>query len=203
VDRGVSTAHVREKSSSWLLPVGAGLAVLALVVVLAKGNIGTTPPEPIVTTPAVTAPPAPTPPVTTTVAPSEARPAEPPAPEPVRDVRITVRTIPASASIQIDDGPAVSAPYTLDTSPSTSTRTIRASAPSYTTSTREVVFDQTREIVIELAPAPGQRRGKPRSKPEPSVSATPSVDATPAQREPGMLPTKKPRALDEDNPFAG
>ena len=203
VDRGVSTAHIREKSSSWLLPVGAGLAVLAVVVVLAKGTIGTTPREPVVTTPAVTVPAAPTPPVTTTaVAPSEARPAEP-APPPVRDVRITVRTIPANASIQIDDGPLVNAPYTLDTTPSTTLRTIRASAPSYAASAREVIFDQTREIVIELAPAPGQRRVKPRAKPDPSASA-PSVDVTPvAPREPGMLPPKTPRALDEDNPFAG
>ena len=206
VDRGVSTAGIREKSSSWLLPVGAGLAVLAVAVVLAKGTIGNTPPEPVVTAPAVTAPAAPTPPVTTTaVAPSEARPAEPAAPEPVRDVRITVRTIPSNASIQVDDGPAVNAPYTLDTSPSSTLRTIRASAPSYLTSTREVLFDQTREIVIELAPAPGQRRVKPRGKqPESSLSGTPSVDVTPvAPREPGTLPPKKPRALDEDNPFAG
>ena len=204
VDRGVSTAGIREKSSSWLLPVGAGLAVLAVVAVLAKGTIGNTPGEPVVTAPAVTSPAAPAPVVTTTaVAPSEARP-EPAAPEPVRDVRITVRTIPANASIQVDDGPPVNAPYTLDTSPSSTLRTIRASAPSYATSTREVIFDQTREIVIELAPAPGQRRVKPRSKPEPNLSANPPVDVTPvAPREPGTLPPKKPRALDEDNPFAG
>lgn len=204
VDRGVSTAGIREKSSSWLLPVGAGLGVLAVVAVLAKGSIGDPPAEPIVTAPVVTAPAAaPPPPVTTTaVAPTEARPAA--APEPVRDVRITVRTIPANATLQVDDGPPVNAPYTLDTSPSSSLRTIRASAPSYTTSTREVIFDQTREIVIELTPAATQRRVKPRGKPEPSLSATPSVDVTPVTpREPGTLPPKKPRALDEDNPFAG
>jgi hypothetical protein len=125
-------------------------------------------------------------------------------PAPVRDVRITVRTIPANASIQIDDGAPVDAPYTLDTSPSTTPRMIRASAPSYGSATRQVAFDQTREIVIELAPVPGTRRVKPRTKPEPSGTSAPSVDLTPAApREPGMLPPKKPRALDEDNPFAG
>ena len=37
---GSPPAGVREKSTSWLLPVGAGLAVLGLVVVLAKGTLG-------------------------------------------------------------------------------------------------------------------------------------------------------------------
>ena len=201
VDRGVSTAGIRDKSSSWLLPVGAGLAVLALVVVLAKGTIGTPQHEPAATAP----PPVASPPVTVTaVTPSPPRPAEPAPPETPRDVRITVRTIPENASIQIDDGAPVTSPYTLETAPSATPRVIRATAPSYTSTTRQVAFDQAREIVIELAPVPGKGRPRPRTKPEPGGASTPSVELTPvAPREPGMLPPKKPRALDEDNPFAG
>jgi eukaryotic-like serine/threonine-protein kinase len=207
VDRGVATAGVREKSSSWLLPVGAGMAVLALVVVLAKGTLGTGPEAPVaVATPSAPAPalkqtnpepavPAPAKPetVNTNVAPPE-------------DVQITLRTIPSNGSIRIDDGEPVNTPYMLRTPSSGELRVLRASAPNYTSVTREVTFDQTREIVLELAPLPGQRKPKSRNKPEPTATpATPSVEATPVKvREPGTLPPpKRPRALDEDNPFAG
>jgi hypothetical protein len=71
--------------------------------------------------------------------------------------------------------------------------------------TRKVIFDQTREIVLELGPAPGGRKGKPRGKSDGAQTApSPSVDMTLVKpREPGVLPSKRPRALDEDNPFAG
>jgi serine/threonine-protein kinase len=204
VDRGVATGGVREKSSSWWLPVGAGLAVLGLVVVLAKGTFGTVRPEPvapagthipsIVTAPVTTREPA--------VEPARMVEEAPPA---SREVSITVRTIPPNASVRIDDGEPMEAPYTLQTASSSTPRTIRASAPNFATATRQVAFDQTRDIVIELAPLPGQRK-KPRVKPEVprSPAATPSVElesVTP--REPGVVPSKRPRALDEDNPFAG
>jgi eukaryotic-like serine/threonine-protein kinase len=209
VDRGVATGGVREKSSSWLLPVGAGMAVLALVVVLAKGTLGT-PPEPpvaVVTSPA----PALAPAIPAPVVPSPAKPESvntnvaPP-----EDVQITLRTIPPNGSIRIDDGEPVNTPYMLRTPPSSELRVLRASAPNYTSVTREVTFDQTREIVLELGPQPGQpsgqRKPKPRGKPEPTATpVTPSVEVTPVKtREPGTLPPpKRPRALDEDNPFAG
>jgi len=50
-DRGVATGNIREKSS-WWLPVGAGLAVLGVVVVLAKGSLGLAqqPPTPLANT---------------------------------------------------------------------------------------------------------------------------------------------------------
>jgi len=83
---------------------------------------------------------------------------------------------------------------------------IQAGPPDqFLLSTRgQVAFDQTRDIVIELAPLPGQRR-KPRGKVEATPApATPSVDLkTVTPREPGVLPSKRPRSLDEDNPFAG
>jgi serine/threonine-protein kinase len=206
VDRGVATGGVREKSSSWWLPVGAGLAVLALVAVLAKGTLGTVQPEPV--TSAVTAiPTIVTAPVTThdlPEQPASAAPAAPERPAAAREVSITVRTIPANARIRIDDGEPLEAPYTLQTPSSAEPRTIRASAPNFASATRQVAFDQTRDIVIELAPLPGQRR-KPRGKLEATpASATPSVDLeTVTPREPGVLPSKRPRSLDEDNPFAG
>ena len=204
VDRGVATGGIREKSSSWLLPVGAGMAVLGLVVVLAKGTLGT--PEPVVVAPSATPAPAPVIPVATSAAPpvvAAPQPTEAPAPAAPKDVEITVRTIPPNASIRIDDGEPVEAPYTLQTPSSSELRMIRASAPNYTSVARQVVFDQTREIVLELTPVPTQRKpGKGRNKPEPTATPSPALDPV-KTREPGTLPAKRPRPLDEDNPFAG
>ena len=204
MDRGVATAGVREKSSSWLLPVGAGLAVLMLVVVLAKGTLGTV--EPVSLAPA----PAPAASVTIPVATSElpVLPSQASLPEPSvasKEVQITVRTIPPNAIIRIDDGGPIEAPYTLSTPSSEEPRTIRVSAPNYTSVTRRIAFDQTREIVLELAPAPSHRRNRPHAKPDGTSSPlAPSVDLAPVQpREPGTLPPKRRRSLDVDNPFAG
>jgi serine/threonine protein kinase len=199
VDRGVATGGVREKSTSWLLPVGAGLAVLGLVVVLAKGTLGSSAePAPAIVTPA----PAVVTPITSNVSPLPPAPVEP-APPP-RDVQITLRTIPPNASISIDEGESVPAPYTLQTQPRSDVRSVKASAPNYVSVTRQLIFDQTREIVLELTPMPvQQRKGKPRGKNDPAPAPA-SVDVTSVKpREPGVLPPKRPRALDEDNPFAG
>ena len=116
-------------------------------------------------------------------------------------VKITVRTIPANATLRIDDGNAMSAPYRVEIAPSAELRSITASAPNYQSVTRQVSFDQTREIVLELDRLQRQvRRHKP------------SADPTPAAREPEVEPApppkpagqgKRPRALDEDNPFSG
>jgi serine/threonine-protein kinase len=203
VDRGVATGGVREKSSSWWLPVGAGLSVLALVVVLAKGTLGTVQPEPAA--PTVTPAPSVVIPVATHEPPIAVQPAPPEPAVVTSGVQITVRTIPQNANIRIDDGEPVEAPYTFTAVRSAEARTIRASAPNYMSLTRSVVFDQTREIVVELTPAPGQRKNKPRGKVDSTPTPqAPSVDLAPVKpREPGELPPKRPRALDEDNPFAG
>ena len=116
-------------------------------------------------------------PVTTHDTSATPAPMTPEPPAAPREVSITVRTIPPNASIRIDDGEAVEAPYTLQTPSSAEPRMIRATAPSYATTTRQVAFDQTRDIVIELTPLPGQRR-KPRGKSEAAASptTTPSVE---------------------------
>lgn len=208
VDRGVATGSFREKSSSWWLPVGAGLAVLALVVVLAKGNLGTRASEGDVPE----APPAEPARVVAASAPQ----VEPPGvgAEPQRShaaaaaeepVKITVRTIPENASVRIDGGEPVTAPYSLQVPPSDALRTIQASAPNYLSVTRQVAFDQTREIVLELAQARPPKRSRSRLKAEPAPTTTPANDMTldHVRDVPVGPPNKRPRALDEDNPFAG
>jgi len=120
-------------------------------------------------------------------------------------VEITVRTIPPNASIRIDDGPPLPAPYTTKVASSDQPRVIRASAPNHVSITRQVAFDQTQEIVLELSQIQMQRRPRPRAKPDPTpTSPAPAVEFAPVQaREPGVPPSKRPRALDENNPFAG
>jgi PEGA domain len=123
-------------------------------------------------------------------------------------VKITVRTIPTHASIRIDGGDVLSAPYSMEVSPSKDLREITASAPSYSSVTRQVSFDQTREIVLELERAsrqPSQRRTRARTASEPPTpTRDPEELAPPVKpREPSGTPGKRPRALDEDNPFAG
>jgi eukaryotic-like serine/threonine-protein kinase len=210
VDRGVATGNVREKTTSWWLPVGAGLSVLAVVIVLARGSLGGTD-EPVEQEPAATPPAA-------AHASSGTEPSEEatgieavkPTKQEVAPVLITVRTIPPNASIRIDDGTPVEAPYSLELAPSTALRTIEAIAPNHESVTRQVAFDQTREIVLELPrerSASGWRKPRTRAKAESAPATTaPAVIEAPASREPGTLPTgpgKRPRALDDDNPFAG
>jgi hypothetical protein len=48
-----------------------------------------------------------------------------------------------------------------------------------------------------------QRKLKPRVKAEPPAPAVPAAEAGPVRVQPAVPPGKRPRALDEDNPFAG
>ncbi|MEY4551316.1 MAG: hypothetical protein RL685_7511, partial [Pseudomonadota bacterium] len=207
-DRGVATGNVREKSS-WWLPVGAALAVLGVVVVLAKGSLGT---EQTETPPLASA--ATVPPTIVIPSPSLSTAARSPAPAPQpstsvesQPVKITVRTIPANARIRIDDGESLAAPYTVELAPSQQLREITASAPNYTSTTRQVSFDQTREIVLELDRATSHRQPAPR-RPRTNGSSDPAptaqdTDPTPVKPREASTPGKRPRSLDADNPFAG
>jgi serine/threonine protein kinase len=207
-DRGVATGdHVREKSS-WWMPVGAAFAVLGVVVVLARGSWGT---EPVTVTPANAAN------VPLFVAhepPAHATAAEPtPAPETPQAVKITLRTIPARATLRIDGGDPLTSPYNMEVAPSQQLRQITASAPNYASVTRQVSFDQTREIVIELDRLEKQAPQRPAPQHRGKAAAAASNPGSPAgepelplvqPREPGSpAPGRRPRALDADNPFSG
>jgi hypothetical protein len=98
----------------------------------------------------------------------------------------------------------MSAPYSAQVAASDQVRVIRASAPNHVSVTRQVAFDQTQEIVLQLEQVQSQRRPKTRVKVDPQPSVT--VPVTSSEPAPGSAmspPVKRPRALDGDNPFAG
>jgi eukaryotic-like serine/threonine-protein kinase len=208
-DRGVATGTFREKSSSWWLPAGAALGVLGIVVVLTRGTWDPEAPQVVPPANAATAssPPTPSEPPAHTTA---VQPAEPTPATEVQAVKITVRTIPPRATIRIDGGDPLTSPYNMEVAPSQQLREITASAPNYTSVTRQVSFDQTREIVIELdrqqqqqppQRPPPQHRNKPQATSDPTPS--PPQDPPPVKPHETSTPGKRPRALDQDNPFAG
>ena len=200
-DRGVATGNIREKSS-WWLPVGAALGVLVVVVVLARGTWGTEAPQMLMPANAATAP-------ALAVEAPHPTPSEPAQAAEAQAVKITLRTIPARATLRIDGGDPLPSPYNMEVAPSQQLREITASAPNYNSVTRQVSFDQTREIVIELdrqQPQPAQpRQPSHRSKPQAASDPTPAPQQAlpPVKAHETGTPGKRPRALDEDNPFAG
>jgi len=213
-DRGVATGSVREKSS-WWLPVGAALGVLGVVIVLARGSFGTEAPQAVQPANAANAPA----PVLPSEEPRPAQPAEttpvnvPAQPVEAQQVKIMVRTIPAHASIRIDGGEPVETPYSMQVAASAELREITASSPSYTSVTRQVSFDQSREIVIELErqqqtsqrPPPQHRGGRgPAAAGNPTSAAPDPELQLVSPRDPGTPGTgRRPRSLDADNPFSG
>jgi hypothetical protein len=182
--------------------------VLVVVVVLARGTWGTEAPQVVPPANAATGPS----PLVVSEPLAHPPSATPPEPAPVAEaqaVKITLRTIPARATLRIDGGDPLSSPYNMEVAPSQQLREITASAPNYTSVTRQVSFDQTREIVIELdrqqqqqsqRQAP-QHRGKPAVASDPTPAA--QTDTPPVKPRETGTPGKRVRALDEDNPFAG
>jgi serine/threonine-protein kinase len=214
-DRGVATGSIREKSS-WWLPIAAALGVLGVVIVLARGSFGTEAPQVVQPANAANAP--------APASPNEPaqRPAQQPETTPVnvpaqqaeaQQVKITVRTIPAHASIRIDGGEPIETPYSIQVAASPELREITASSANYTSVTRQVSFDQSREIVIELErqqqgaqrPAPSHRGGRAPAAAGNPTSAAPDPELPlVSPREPGTPGTgRRPRSLDADNPFSG
>jgi serine/threonine-protein kinase len=213
-DRGVAAGSVREKSS-WWLPIGAALGVLGVVIVLARGSFGTE--APLVVQPAnaanAAAPGLPSEPAPRPVQQPETTPVNVPVqPVEAQQVKITLRTIPAHASVRIDGGEPIEAPYSMQVAASPELREITASSPNYVSVTRQVSFDQSREIVIELErqqpsqrPAPQHRSGRTPAAASNPTSAAPDPDLQlVSPREPGTPGTgRRPRSLDADNPFSG
>jgi hypothetical protein len=172
---------------SW--PAVAGAAVVfvgaGLGLGLRTGALGAAVPHPQVEFSAPAAAPSP-----------EATSAPPGSTEKAQTIRVTVRAEPPSATLAIDDGPAMPNPYVAEQAPSDTIHTIVARAPGYRERVESTAFDSTKEVVMVLSKEPvGHRPAAVVTKPEPSA---------PRSGDPLQLkkpPEKKPRVLDSDNPF--
>jgi serine/threonine-protein kinase len=129
--------------------------------------------------------------------------AVPAASSPSTDISVTIRIEPAQAVMYLDDGPPLPNPYTAVVKADTRRHRLRAVAPGFVERTDDIVFDQSREILMTLLVAPSARAT---ALPRPSVPVHPAPRSAPSvQAAPGDLPppTRAPRrALDTYNPFA-
>lgn len=162
-----------------------------------------------------------TPPLTTpiTAAPTpEATPKPVVAPAKLNAV-ITLSADPPGVSLQIDDGPPLPNPYTLNVAADGSKHVVRASFEGYAPRTQEIVYDGDKQVSIVLSErtsrvASNSRSGRAKNhSSSPTTTATSVEAASPAPSPttpvpppllPGELPTvsRKTRVLDGDNPFA-
>jgi serine/threonine-protein kinase len=111
-------------------------------------------------------------------------------------VRITV--FPARAAIYLDDRPVWSNPFSAQKPADRRTHTVRAEAPGHVTSSREIRFDRSVDLVIALDPKPADSsvpkpRGTGKSV-EPRPSDRSNEQPAPASSVPGCDP---PYSVDE------
>ena len=119
-------------------------------------------------------------------------------PPPAQLISVTLRTEPPEAELRIDDGPKLSSPQIISTSPNAQLHVIVASLEGYESQNRQVVFDHNQDIVLglkQLAPiAPPVASGT-----KPSAQRPVNPDAIDIRN---IKPKRPKRSLDPSNPFA-
>ena len=127
------------------------------------------------------------------------------------EVAVTVRAEPAHAALFLDDGPALSNPYTAVVIPEARPHRLRVSAAGYAERIEDITFDRSREILITLqetpktAAAPPSHRYVPPAPPptsQPPPAALPPVPATASRLDLPQIPKPPRRVMNTDNPFA-
>jgi serine/threonine protein kinase len=125
-------------------------------------------------------------------------------------VTITLRAEPAEASLRIDGGEALPSPQVIEVMPSQRLHLVYSSLDGYEPVTRQVSFDHSQELVLQLTPqtlesrpiaasATGKRpgavpRAERRGRNQPDVSAV---------ADPAVLKRRRTkRPIDSSNPFA-
>lgn len=129
-----------------------------------------------------------------------ASPEELPSPTPstneAEPVTFEVATTPVEASIVLDGKVVGQGKYKDEFEPSTGGHVLEVKAEGYESVTRAVVFDKSQSITIVLTA----------KKEAPAISPSPRPKPPPKPPEPPTTgkktPTKPPRKLDSDNPFA-
>lgn len=117
-------------------------------------------------------------------------------------ITLSLSATPAHATISVDDAPAVRLPFRREFPRDDSSHRIRVDARGFQSDVRTVVFDQSRELVIELRPvsAPVALPKIPASAhPAATPTQTGTTDAIPtAAPTPTVSGPKKRRSIDRD-----
>jgi serine/threonine-protein kinase len=190
----------RRRSPALIFGGVVALALLATVALVVTGGHKATVVPAAAT---VAASPAPTPPAASSVAVTA-----PGAPE---RVRITLRTVPPSATIKID-GELVANPFSRTVPPESVAHRIEVSAEGFEPETRMLTFDAAREIELALRPTARGEVQRSRSvkthtagtaaAPRPGATAeTPRAPKATAPDDPARPVYKGTRATLLDNPY--
>jgi len=191
-----TTGVVRARKSKrvwWAIAGGA--AALVLIASLALGGGRSSNPPLVASTPVTpingtaSAAPIPVPPPTTTATTAAEAP-----------ITVTLIASPPRAALYLDDGPALPNPYLLTVAPDSKPHQVRASAPGFADRTEELRLDGNKEVRLTLAALPPGAHS-PIVKPKASAEPTRTGTQAPTSGDLPKVVTKRPRVLDNDNPF--
>lgn len=191
---GSSATNPGERSAKriWGGVAAGGIALLFVLVLALRGGGETAPP--LVASASVAAP---------SAAPSAAPVATTATPASEAEAPITVTLIasPSRAALYLDDGPALPNPYQLTVVPDSKPHQVRAAAPGFADRTEELRLDGNKEVKLTLsALASGAHPAL--AKPKASSDAAHPGTTAPTSGDLPKVVTKRPRVLDNDNPFA-
>lgn len=144
---------------------------------------------------------------------SISRPTAPSAAATTPLVQIRISAVPADAMISLDDAAPMQAPRVITRNRDAAKHRLRVSRPDYQSEERDLVFDTSSELLIELrrlptavttpdrqSSTPETRVAKPMM---PAPETRPSPPPTTRTREPAGPRIRKPnRPLDPSNPFS-
>jgi eukaryotic-like serine/threonine-protein kinase len=136
------------------------------------------------------------------ISPATVEPAATKTPTAAAKVSITLRTLPADGRIAVDGGRELTSPVTLEVEADEAVHRVVARSPGYREQVRELAFDRSQELVLELEKAPRTSGPARVNRPAPGpVVRQPEPKSAPLNDAPVVM-KKPPRQLDNDNPFA-
>ncbi|MCK9460326.1 MAG: PEGA domain-containing protein [Proteobacteria bacterium] len=126
----------------------------------------------------------------------------PPEPLPPAEVTITIKVVPESAVVSVDGERVAGNPPIITVAPSDASHAVKAKADGYESLEKDVKFDATKTIdlqLIEVVAPSGETAVETPPPPEPVVVPEPSKVAEP---KPAAKPTAKPTAKPAAKPTA-
>ena len=133
--------------------------------------------------------------------------------QPPGEVEMRIRAEPREATLTLDDGTTAQGLLVITRDRGSKAQTVTASLIGYTSTRREISFDRSRELEIDLAPEPAESKPATLPPTNPANRTTtqqrPTAQATATAKDPGkpgdsvQTKNRKPkRPLDPTNPFS-